>query len=345
MEKNYGKPYTDLTSFISAESLIKLDEYLQTVQSDNGTQIVDNTTENDDGDSNSEGSDALEIGLFSACSKRHGNAIELKNRDTSSWVLDDFVARSPLEDFKGCRGRRGDSQTWKWNTNSTILGEVTTFVETELLPTFFKSIGKTCIIINNANDEGVEHSDHEFPDLVSEFVWIRPPSSKKEFFVVDDVTGEKHILPKECHICFFDDHFRHNINPVNSDSQVSIRVDGLFNDKFRALLSQTNRFYVNDTMSEGTLREVFKSQINGPKWLKEAPGGKDSESFNVGDIVEAAFDCGNTWYAATIVKSEIRGLEWGGDGQIWYDVKYNEEDGGELEILEDYFVRKLAIVS
>jgi hypothetical protein len=55
-------------------------------------------------------------------------------------------------------------------------------------------VGKVSIIISPANDEGVEHCDHSIDDLVSEFVWIRPPGSKKRFYVRDQVRDSSHSL-------------------------------------------------------------------------------------------------------------------------------------------------------
>ena len=61
-----------------------------------------------------------------------------------------------------CRAHRGDPNTWRANGNSFLLPGVVEFIKR--LP-FFEQTGKVAIIINDANDTGVEHSDISLDDL------------------------------------------------------------------------------------------------------------------------------------------------------------------------------------
>jgi hypothetical protein len=105
-------------------------------------------------------------------------------------------------------------------------------------------MGKTAIILNARNSAGVEHADHALPDLVSEFVWLRPRASTKRFYVRDDA-GAKQFLGPHVRAAWFDDHRRHCIEPVDADGQVSIRVDGRFAPDVRARLVKSGAFATN----------------------------------------------------------------------------------------------------
>ena len=172
--------------------------------------------------------------------------------------------------------------------------------------------------------------DHSIEDLVSEFVWIRPPASSKRFYVRDPVTGEKHLVgtgsavkgaganasdgaagiedgtnggqggegaDREVgsgedgeggegaagqgageqgnagFVCWFDDHMRHNIEPMDSAAQYSLRVDGRFTPQFRDLICRTGTF------ADESLRGVLAKQGQGPVFLGEpnSPPPSDDE--------------------------------------------------------------------
>ncbi|GMH67931.1 hypothetical protein TrRE_jg487, partial [Triparma retinervis] len=131
---------------------------------------------------------------FTAENRKHADAIQFCDRDTSTWCVSDvFVPMSGRDDFRQCRGHRGDNRTWKPNRNAFELPGVLQFVKEEL--PFFESTGKVALIFNKEGDEGVEHADHNLDDLVSEFVWIRTKSSNKQFYVKDGKTGERHPVP------------------------------------------------------------------------------------------------------------------------------------------------------
>ena len=105
----------------------------------------------------------------------------------------------------------------------------------------FSSTGKIAILKNERGCRGVEHVDHRLPDLVSEFVWVRPAWSTKQFFV-KDACLRKHVVPPSVRVLWFDDHLPHGIHPVDADAQVSIRVDGVFRPLFREYVCRFGMF-------------------------------------------------------------------------------------------------------
>jgi hypothetical protein len=241
-------PYVDLTSYVSQEKLESLDTYLKSHLAFGDKVYLESG----------------EIGVFTAKGYKHGDAIDLTDRDTSGWCADAFTAYTGHEDFKVCRAHRGDAKTWRLNPNARLLPGVVSFVRS--LP-FFEQTGKISIICNAPNSQGVEHCDIEFPDLVSEFVWVRPPSSKKQFYVRDPNTNEKKFV--EGCIAWFDDHLVHNIRPDEDPFQLSIRIDGRFTPAFRELLCKQGTFKESGVFPEGSLKDFLSRQQDGPLFLQE----------------------------------------------------------------------------
>jgi hypothetical protein len=237
--------YMNLTEHVSPEILEELDSYLHSHLTFSATN---DKVYLEDG----------EIGLFAAMGYKHGDSIDLTDRDTSSWCADVFTAYSGADDFKVCRGHRGDPKTWRSNSNAQLLPGVISFVRK--LP-FFDQVGKISIICNAAGSKGVEHADIEFPDLVSEFIWVRPPTSNKAFYVKHPTTNKKHLV-QGC-LAWFDDHLVHNIEPSDDDFQLSIRIDGRFTCEYREMLA-SDGFFANEP-----LRDVFLKQQDGPSFLNE----------------------------------------------------------------------------
>ena len=93
-------------------------------------------------------------------------------------------------------------------------------------------LGRRHLAAEVAAHAGVEHADHALQDLVSEFVWVRPPRSTKRFYVVDS-RGKKCEVPPSTRVLWFDDRLKHGIFPVDDEGQVSIRIDGRFCAAFR----------------------------------------------------------------------------------------------------------------
>ena len=153
-------PYLDLTKFVPAAALDELDRYL---------------LEEGIGGANN----AAQWSAFLADDSKHSECVELCDKDTSSWPE---LRCDAEEAFATCRRRRGDARTWRPNANGERLPGVFDFVRASPI---FSSTGKIAILKNERGCRGVEHVDHRLPDLVSEFVWVRPAWSTKQFFVKD----------------------------------------------------------------------------------------------------------------------------------------------------------------
>lgn len=255
-------PFVDLTEFVDPKKLDQLGAYL-----------LERRVH--------ELSSANEFVPFIAESRKYADAIELADRDTSTWCEDAFCARSTQDDFKQCRAHRGDPRTWRSNANASRLGELTEFARS--LP-FFERVGKVAVIVNQPDSLGVEHCDHRLPDLVSEFVWIRPPGSTKRFFVRHPISGAAVTVrataatndddaTTAC-VCWFDDHLNHCLMPSPEPNQLSIRVDGRFTPEFRALICLRGTFArlqpvgKRDGGQPPDLKAVLASQADGPTFLR-----------------------------------------------------------------------------
>lgn len=297
-------PFTDLTEAVSGSDLDALDASLARA-----------------GVLGADWAGDREVSVFAAESRKYGDALELRDRDTSTWCADAFQPRTAADDFKACRAHRGDPRTWRPNANAGLLPGVVDFASR--LP-FFEATGKIAVILNGAGEAGVEHADHALPDLVSEFVWIRPPSSTKRFYVRDDA-GEKREVPSGGAVVWFDDARKHCLEPSDEGGQVSIRVDGRFNAAFRAKLVADGSF-----ASEGR-PAVLAAQTRGPPFLYRKPA-ETAQVFAAGDAVEAAFGSGSVWYDAVVTAATERERD-----DPLYAVRYDED--GEEEDLEPWFLR------
>ena len=151
-------PFTDLTRFISPEALDALDASL-------AANLVKGATT-----------------PFLADDLKHADAVELCDKDTSQWP----PAAATEDAFRTCRRRRGDPSTWRPNENAATLRELSDFARDLEI---FEATGKIAVLVNAPGSTGVEHVDHTMPDLVSEFLWIRPKWSTKIFYAKDRVTG------------------------------------------------------------------------------------------------------------------------------------------------------------
>jgi hypothetical protein len=238
--------------------------------------------------------------VFAAEGGKYGDALELCTRDTSGWCQDAFAAFSSADDFKQCRGHRGDPTTWRPNHNGRVLlPGVLAFANQ--LPFFDPGhVGKVAIIVNELNSRGVEHVDHRFDDLVSEFVWVRTQSSTKRFFVRDPATQQKHFVGQNNNpsklasdsedrqidptrgvsegcggggaaVCWFDDHLPHCLEQRADGPQFSLRIDGRFTPAFRAFVAAVGRFGVQSKagQTEGGLAGVLLAASAGPVFLQQ----------------------------------------------------------------------------
>ena len=115
--------FFNLTQYIDEETLSTLDSYLL---SNDILHFAEKQKE-------------WRVGIFPAEGKKHADCIELCDRDTSTWCQDVFRALNGKDDFRQCRGHRGDPKTWRPNTNAFLLPGVESFARK--LP-FFSQIGK-----------------------------------------------------------------------------------------------------------------------------------------------------------------------------------------------------------
>lgn len=197
----FKKPYLDLDFLTSKDKINELNDYLI-----NQKQIYSWDTNN-----------------FVAKNKKHANSIELT----------DCLKCENLKSHYDKRLNKGNSEYHIPNENFYKLPKLITFIE-EL--NVFEDIGNITIIINEPNQEGIEHKDHSYK-WVSEFIWIRTNDIKK--FYVKNNFGIPYYIDNN--IIWFDDQRIHNIYPVNEYS-FSIRVNGRFNNYFRNWIANQNNF-------------------------------------------------------------------------------------------------------
>lgn len=237
---------------------------------------------------------ATQVDVFAAEGGKYGDALELCTRDTSGWCQDAFAAFCSADDFKQCRGHRGDPTTWRPNHNGRVLLPGVLQFAAQL--PFFSAVGKVAVIVNEPHSTGIEHVDHRFDDLVSEFVWVRTQSSTKRFYVRDPTTQHKHFVghhhpsssdidgqdpagPEEggrgggggAAVCWFDDHLPHCLEQRADGPQFSIRIDGRFTPEFRAYVATVGRFGAQSKagQTEGGLAGVLQAATTGPAFLQQ----------------------------------------------------------------------------
>lgn len=97
----------------------------------------------------------------------------------------------------------------------------------------FSHIGRAAFFLQEAGGISFEHKDPsvdpEFPEVLSEFIHIRP-NLNRPFYVRDNTTLEKHYI-NTC-IGYWNDQDFHGGDPVMEPSY-AFRVDGIFTDEFR----------------------------------------------------------------------------------------------------------------
>lgn len=229
-------PFTDLTRFIAIGELHELGVYLA------AQNLFD-----------------FSLTEFAAAGRRHADSIDLQTRtghgDNTEWPA--------CHGFFECRANRGSAEFWRHNDNAARLPELVAFVDR--LP-FFESTGKVTIVLSQVGDQGAEHVDHKFDDLVSEFVWIRTGVGPRKDFFIRDVCGIKRYVEEkdsegEGACLWFDDHHTHSIDPI-VEACYSIRIDGVFNDEFRKYICDVGTFgrQSTDGATLGGLTEVLRSQ-------------------------------------------------------------------------------------
>lgn len=95
----------------------------------------------------------------------------------------------------------------------------------------FKATGRMLIIYDDSGRAVPAHRDHDSSDLCHEFIWFRT-SLTKPFYMIDPVSDEK--LYVASHSAWFDTVNQFHGADANGELSISIRVDGIFSDAFRA---------------------------------------------------------------------------------------------------------------
>ncbi len=129
-----------------------------------------------------------------------------------------------------------------WRTNNPLYGitpaakyfpSVTKWLESLIDLNVFSHIGRAAFFIQEAGGISFEHKDPsvdpEFPDVLSEFIHIRP-NLNRPFYIRDKNTLEKFYI-NTC-IGYWNDQDWHGGDTVLEPSY-SFRVDGIFTDSFR----------------------------------------------------------------------------------------------------------------
>lgn len=94
----------------------------------------------------------------------------------------------------------------------------------------FKATGRMLIMYDDVSRPVSAHRDHTEKDLCHEFIWFRT-NLKKPFYMLNHLTNEK--LYVESYSAWFDTVNQFHGSDPQEGISFSIRVDGIFTDKFR----------------------------------------------------------------------------------------------------------------
>lgn len=132
-----------------------------------------------------------------------------------------------------------------WRTKDPLYGitpvaeyfpEVVNWVQKLVDLKVFTNIGRAAFFIQEAGGISFEHKDPsvdpEHPEILSEFIHIRP-NLNRPFYVRDNDTLEKHYI-NTC-IAYWNDQDYHGGDSVMEPSY-AFRIDGVFTDEFRKLI-------------------------------------------------------------------------------------------------------------
>lgn len=118
-------------------------------------------------------------------------------------------------------------QAWAPAEGATEFSELMEFIAT--LP--FKATARMLIMYDLEGRAVTAHRDHASCDLCHEFIWFRT-NLRKPFYMLNENTGEKQYV--ESHSAWFDSVNQFHGGDASNELAISIRVDGLFSDAFRA---------------------------------------------------------------------------------------------------------------
>ena len=118
-------------------------------------------------------------------------------------------------------------ELWKPSEEAEEFAELMAFIDT--LP--FKSRGRMLIIYDGDGGSVPAHRDHDSDELCHEFIWFRT-NLDKPFFMLNPETDER--LDVRSHAAWFDTVNQYHGADSTGALAWSIRVDGVFDDAFRA---------------------------------------------------------------------------------------------------------------
>jgi hypothetical protein len=119
------------------------------------------------------------------------------------------------------------TELWQPSEEAEEFSELMAFINT--LP--FRATGRIIIMYDDSGRAVTAHRDHDSPELCHEFIWFRT-SFKKPFYMLNPQTNEK--LYVRSHAAWFDTVNQFHGADASGGLSFSIRVDGIFTDKFRS---------------------------------------------------------------------------------------------------------------
>jgi hypothetical protein len=116
---------------------------------------------------------------------------------------------------------------WEPAEGATEFSELMEFIAT--LP--FKATARMLIMYDPEGRAVTAHRDHVSYDLCHEFIWFRT-NLRKPFYMLNEQTEQKQYV--ESHSAWFDSVNQFHGGDETGELAISIRVDGVFSDDFRA---------------------------------------------------------------------------------------------------------------
>lgn len=126
------------------------------------------------------------------------------------------------------------TELWAPSEEAEEFAELMAFIDT--LP--FRARGRMLIIYDADGRAVPAHRDHDSAELCHEFIWFRT-NLDKPFFMLNPGTGER--LDVRSHAAWFDSVNQYHGADATGTLAWSIRVDGVFDDVFRAQIPFPDR--------------------------------------------------------------------------------------------------------
>lgn len=125
------------------------------------------------------------------------------------------------------------TELWEPSEDAAEFGPVMAFIAT--LP--FAATGRILIMYDPIGRAVSAHRDHDSAELCHEFIWLRTNRSKP-FYMLNPGTGERAYVTG--HSAWFDTVNQFHGADASGTPSFSIRVDGIFDDAFRARIPFPN---------------------------------------------------------------------------------------------------------